>query len=334
MNRHAFTLVELLVVIAIIGMLVGLLLPAVQQAREAARIMQCNNQLRQQGLACLNFESSMRSLPSVGWTWYFVGDPDRFGAEQPGSWIFSILPYMEQQALARLGSDGKPDAVTPEQKEGAATVCQTPLSGFTCPSRRSVKLYPCSFAATLANLEMGFREAAKTDYTANAGTQTTSSGTYSFYAIPTTMDSAVTWTQGRKWPDYGNHFRGVIFTHSAITFSQIRDGLSNTYMLGEKWLRADYYETGKDTGDNECMFTGTNNDIMRAVTYHSASENLAPLQDRAGIDTNYRFGSCHAGAYGTVLCDGSVQRINYSIDPQIHSWLGSRADSQIATLPQ
>src|SRR5207244_13274785 len=96
----AFTLVELLVVIAIIGVLVALLLPAVQAAREAARRMQCQNNLKQFGLAFQNHHDTQKHLPTDGWGYGWVGDPDAgFGADQPGGWTFNILPYCEQQAI-------------------------------------------------------------------------------------------------------------------------------------------------------------------------------------------------------------------------------------------
>src|SRR5215203_2575717 len=100
-----FTLVELLVVIAIIGVLVALLLPAVQAAREAARRSQCSNQLRQQALGWHLHHDAHQFLPSAGWGWRWMADPDRgFGKTQSGSWCYSILPYIEAGAVHRLGA--------------------------------------------------------------------------------------------------------------------------------------------------------------------------------------------------------------------------------------
>ena len=99
-----FTLVELLVVIAIIGILVALLLPAVQAAREAARKAQCMNNLKQMALGAQQHESAQGFFPTGGWGCSWTGDPDRgFTKKQPGGWIYNILPYIGEQVAARPG---------------------------------------------------------------------------------------------------------------------------------------------------------------------------------------------------------------------------------------
>src|SRR5512140_3685769 len=102
--RLAFTLVELLVVIAIIGILIALLLPAIQAARESARRMQCRNNVKQIGLAWQNHIDAQKRLPYGGWGAWWTGDPDRgFGLGQPGGWIYNLLPYMEQRSVHGMG---------------------------------------------------------------------------------------------------------------------------------------------------------------------------------------------------------------------------------------
>src|SRR5207247_2399863 len=99
----AFTLVELLVVIAIIGILVALLLPAIQAAREAARRSQCKNHLKQLALGCLLHVDTHKFLPSGGWNDQYTADANMgFGGRQPGSWYFSVLPYIEEGTVHDL----------------------------------------------------------------------------------------------------------------------------------------------------------------------------------------------------------------------------------------
>ena len=133
-SRRGFTLVELLVVIAIIGILVSLLLPAVQGAREAARITQCKNNIKQMALACRSHEAAHGHFPAGGKHWSgaaWTGDADKgFGSDQPGGWHYNILPFMEQAALHDLPQDGDPATVTTQQRDGAREMLETPVAAF------------------------------------------------------------------------------------------------------------------------------------------------------------------------------------------------------------
>jgi prepilin-type N-terminal cleavage/methylation domain-containing protein len=151
-RRSGFTLVELLVVCAVIGILLGMMLPAVQAAREAARRTQCINHLKQQGLACHNLHDAHKHLPHGGWGWAWVGDADRgYGLKQPGGQFYQILPYMEQQALYQIGA-----GETQSQKRRTHAVrAGIPLATYYCPTRRATLPYPTTRFTTLPNLSHG-----------------------------------------------------------------------------------------------------------------------------------------------------------------------------------
>jgi hypothetical protein len=98
--------------------------------------------------------------------------------------------------------------------------------------------------------------------------------------------------------------------------------MSQTYLVGEKYLNTDHYESGRDSGDNENMYIGDNGDITR-WTY------LAPLRDRAGFGSAIRFGSAHSTGFHVVFCDGSVHAMSFNLDPVIHARLGNRKDGNV-----
>lgn len=317
-----FTLVELLVVIAIIGVLVSLLLPAVQAAREAARRAQCTNNLKQIGLGIMLHNDSQKHLPTGGWGWNWAGDPDRgFGKDQPGGWVYNILPYVEQGNLRMLGS-GITNAA---QRRAALTdLCQRPLSLFNCPSRRGSILFPVSydnFSGRLQNTDH-LESVARADYAINGG----ANGAFNQNKQgPPNVGQADKWA----WPD-PTFLTGVCFMRSMIELRQVTDGTSNTYLVGEKMIQADRYDTNDPKGDNLPMYVGEDFDTTRYTGENNQIVNpgdgYPPRQDRVGFSNHLLFGGPHSGGLNMLFCDSTVRTVNYDIDEQIHLRFGDRQD--------
>jgi prepilin-type N-terminal cleavage/methylation domain-containing protein len=316
--RSAFTLVELLVVIAIIGVLVALLLPAVQAAREAARRMQCQNHLKQFGLAFQNHHDTIKHLPTGGWGWSWVGDPDLgFGIDQPGGWVFNILPYCEAKTIYDIGA-GTPG---PPKKTHLTQMVSTPIKFFNCPSRRPAKVYQIPIANDVFFNFDPVPFGAKIDYSANAGDQ-----------LPPNDDQN---GNGGKPPapppavPATYRFTGVVYQRSTVRLAEITDGTSNTMMVGEKHVSVQNYLTGLDQADNENLFVGFDNDTTRGMSNKRTGAvgdiRFPPRVDSRVADLR-TFGSAHPGGFNGVLCDGSVRVFNYNIDENIYMRLGHRAD--------
>jgi prepilin-type N-terminal cleavage/methylation domain-containing protein/prepilin-type processing-associated H-X9-DG protein len=299
-----FTLVELLVVITIIGILIALLLPAVQAAREAARLAQCQNNLKQVALGCLNHENVIRRFPTGGWGCAWVGDPDRgTNWRQPGGWIYNVLPYIEQQALHDLGMGGAAWN-SPAKMAASLQRISTPLPMLYCPTRRRAIAYPFTGAemAKFYNTDTP-SVVGRSDYAANSGDY---------------------WTEV---------VTGIVYCGSLTKMADVTDGASNTYLAGEKYLNPDAYLTGSDGSDNETCYTGDNQDIERWSSFHYPIVNpvtdwCLPYQDRPGVQYGYSFGSAHASGFNMAFCDGSVHVMNYSIAPETHRRFANRKDGQ------
>ena len=317
----AFTLVELLVVITIIGILIALLLPAVQAAREAARRLQCTNNLKQLGLACLNHEQLYKFLPTGGWGGAWIGEPTRgFDEKQPGGWVYNILPFMEQQTLHDLGMD---QGLT-GNRPGLAQCLSTPLAALICPTRRRVIAYPFIWGG-FKNLNPSPATVCRSDYAASCGDSPDYLGS-AWYSGPPDLATGDAMTAQQWASEYPSpNCTGVFYIRSKVKIADITDGTSNTYLVGEKYCDPDHYEDGTDPWDDQSAYCGPDWDTYR---WTNVVADCVPMQDQSGNGHGLAFGSAHATSFSMAFCDGSVQSINYSIDPVVHNYLGSRADGQ------
>jgi prepilin-type N-terminal cleavage/methylation domain-containing protein len=300
-RARGFTLVELLVVIAIIGVLIALLLPAVQAARESARRAQCLNQVKQLALGCLLHEDTMGHLPVNGVNYRNFGDPNGgFGPAQTGGWHYNILPWIEQENLRNLGKG----LSTNEGKNIVKNeVAPTVVSAFICPSRGQSEPFRGYNIALMS----------RSDYACNSGNRP---GNNSGYAV-------------------GTDNTGVIYASVALKMGGIEDGTSNTYLLGERYLNPDFYSGPGDPDNDQGWTVGNDTDVFRTTDLPTDKVAYAakyqPRQDTPGLSVRNNFGGPHVGAFIMALCDGSAKGISFDIDPETHWRLGNRKDGLIVS---
>ena len=320
---RAFTLVELLVVIAIIGILIALLFPAINSVREAARQTQCKNNLSQIGKACRIHLTAQGHYPTGGFGWFWNGDPDRgFGIQQPGGWLYNILPYIGEEELHDAGK-GKPlQAKLQASHDRASQV----ISLYFCPSRRRASVYEVpqgnlGWKAIRDNIpSLMPKQAARNDYSGNVGD--TPVPDIGKIHGPQTLAEGDSWSN-QRWlqefqPDPFPPYTGIFYPRSMVSVTP--DGETCTYLAGEKYLMESNYE-GQSITNNEGWEMGFDVDI-------NAWASVPPQQDQTNKDVPFAFGSCHGTGFHMVFCDAHVIRVNYDIDPVVHNELGNRNDGK------
>ena len=203
----------------------------------------------------------------------------------------------------------------------------------SCPTRRPAVVYPVwdDPRAKFPNYSLEISESGKTDYAANGGdtfTDASYNGSIFNYAGPDHWNEAESAAGQESWGKIAALSNGVFYAGSEIRVADIDDGLSNTYMLGEKFLNPDCYFVACDHGDNENFYVGDNQDLVR-WTSNSYGDPLTPRQDLPGYGDAFGFGSAHPAGLNMALCDGSIRSVSYTIDVYVHRYLSNRKDGQV-----
>lgn len=300
--RRGFTLVELLVVIAIIGVLVALLLPAVQAAREAARRMQCGNNFKQTGLAIHNYHDTFRRLPP-GALWY----------EGKGSILVHILPFVEQQTLYQKIDF---NLAVDHQVVDGKVLGTYKIPGYQCPSDTD-NIY----ADGSGNMLVG------ASYIASAG------------SAGITNNGGCSCSAATSWNSYAqaaiNMSSGPFHRRSGIApaedFAGVIDGLSSTIFFGENRAKCSgHLRTGWANSNNGQGLCTT---VIPINTKSCEDGNSDGCKRPCNWNNEFGFKSAHPAASGFLMGDGSVHFVAPQIDHWTYQYLGTVNDRQPAQIP-
>lgn len=348
-----FTLVELLVVIAIIGILVALLLPAVQAAREAARRMQCQNQMKQFSLAAQNHVNTYGFWPTGGMQpgvriedYASGGQP--FAAPKQGlSWAFQLLPYLEEGAITGIATHEE--------------LSRTPVNLYYCPSRRGPTQYDtgayegrwlidyAALAAAPARTEIAnFPITGSYDELLGIACEIE----FGFWGNVSNKEIVDPTSKIDSSPTEYTGYRGVIVRSSywvkpgtgaedvptvvklkgfdpPTKMSRITDGTSKTGVFCEKRVSINRY-TGSSPSDDAGWSDGWDSDVMRSTMAPPASDS-SNVGESCNGNGKTTAGSAHPGGFNVVFADSSVHLLNYDIDLETYNQIGHRSDGEIIT---
>ena len=313
-RRSGFTLIELLVVIAIIAILIGLLVPAVQKVREAAARTQCQNNLKQIGLAVHNYHDVYKGIP-----------PDRI-ANDWVTWAVLLEPFLEQQQLYKMWDLTRRYAEQPSAPGSAADPAPRFVPNYYCPGRRQPGILSQQYDLTLATgQQVTARRGGLGDYASVAGTAN-NLGTMRI-GLPTGIVNGVQVTDN---PAFNASGTGAVVLRwiSRTSFATMRDGSSNILLIGEKHIRPNSFQ-GKNE-DRSIYDSGVANAFRRFIGADATDAHplVGDPSEQNGVLSNQRFGGPHPGICQFVFGDGSVRGVRVAADLVTLTRLGLPDDGQ------